>query len=122
MAVRLRLEVFETEVSDVEPLFLGAEELEEIRAGAYEEGYTSGWDDAVKHSELSQNASSAALSQNLQLLTFTYTEARNHVLRAVQPLLRAMAESVLPELAKTTLAEMVLEQLMAIADPLHHSL
>jgi flagellar assembly protein FliH len=54
----------------------------------------------------------------MQALSFTFHEARTHVLRALAPLLEEMTGRLLPELAREALAPLVLEALMPLAEKL----
>jgi flagellar assembly protein FliH len=58
------------------------------------------------------------LGRNLQALSFTFHEARTHVLRALAPLLEEMTGRLMPELARASLAPLVLETLMPLAETL----
>ncbi|MDZ4311948.1 MAG: flagellar biosynthesis protein [Cypionkella sp.] len=60
----------------------------------------------------------ADLARNLQGLSFTFHEARQHVLRALQPLMSEMVGRLLPALGRETLPQMVLEVLMPMAENL----
>ncbi|MCV2881819.1 flagellar biosynthesis protein [Actibacterium sp. XHP0104] len=80
------------------------------RLAAYEEGYAAGWDDAVKAETNAQSRIGADFAKSLQDMSFTYHEARAHVLSAVGPLLEMMAEQVLPEMAQQGFAQTVLEE------------
>lgn len=86
-----------------------AEISDEARLATYEEGYKAGWDDAAKAEAQSQTRIAADLGQSLQDLSFTYHEARAHILQGIAPLLRLMAEKVLPKLARDHFAESILE-------------
>ena len=115
----LRLEVFEvasdpartTVVTDLSA-------MEEARLAAYEQGFTAGWDDAVAAQAGNQALMGAEIARNLQELSFTYQEARTHVLRSLEPLLAQMAERVLPDMARAVLAPMIVETLRPLADAL----
>ena len=115
----LRLEVFEvasepartTVVTDLSA-------MEEARLAAYEQGFTAGWDDAVAAQADNQTLLGAEIAKNLQELSFTYQEARSHVLRAIEPLLAQMAERVLPDMARAVLAPMIVETLRPMATAL----
>lgn len=115
----LRLEVFEvasepartTVVTDLSA-------MEEARLAAYEQGFTAGWDDAVAAQADNQTLLGAEIAKNLQELSFTYQEARGHVLRAIEPLLAQMAERVLPDMARAVLAPMIVETLRPMATAL----
>ena len=73
--------------------------LEEYRLEAFENGYRSGWDDATHAHAESQTSISAELAQNLRDLSFTYHEARDHLLGGLAPLFRGIVETMLPALA-----------------------
>jgi flagellar assembly protein FliH len=92
--------------------------MEEARLAAYEQGFTAGWDDATTAQADSQTRLGAEIVKNLQELSFTYQEARTHVLRAIEPLLAQMAERVLPDMARAALAPMIVETLRPMADSL----
>lgn len=118
----LRLEVFESEVpvgaGQTETLVLDTGALEDAKLASFESGYSAGWEDAAAAQADDQTRVSADLARSLQSLTFTYHEARNHVLKAIEPLLRQVVGHLLPVLAKDTLAAKVLEVLMPLAEDL----
>lgn len=112
----LRLEVFRTELlatSGTVVTDTGA--LEEARLAAYEQGYAAGWDDAAAAARVDRDRLAADLGRHLQTLSFTYHEARAHVLRAVEPLLAEMTARILPAMAREALARVVIETLRPIA-------
>ncbi len=117
MASRLKLEVFETGVARADPddAVLSGGVFEEARLAAYETGYTAGWEDAVTAQGSEQSRLQAAVGRNLQELSFTYEEARSHVLRTLETLLSDMVAKVLPEIARGALAPIVLEYLRPMA-------
>lgn len=84
---------------------------EEQRLAAFEQGYKAGWDDAATAQSEETGNVSADLAGNLRDLSFTYHEARAHVLTGIEPLLREIVASVLPEIAARTLPDLVLERL-----------
>lgn len=117
----LRLEVFEPAAAPgaapgLVVTDLGA--LEEARLAAYELGYRAGWDDAAAAAAEEQGRIRADLGRSLQSMAFTYQEARAHVLAAMEPLLTAIVGRLLPAIARETLAPVVLERLMPMADAL----
>lgn len=114
----LRLEVFETnEGRDAaRTVVLDTLSLEEAKLTAYDSGYTAGWEDAVAAQSDDQARIGADLARSLQILGFTFHEARTHVLRALKPLLQEMVGRLLPELARETLAPIVLDVLMPLAE------
>jgi flagellar assembly protein FliH len=116
----LRLEVFESaaKASLSETVILDAGVLEETKLASYDAGYSAGWEDAAAAQAGDQATIGATLARNLQGLSFTYNEARGHILRALEPLLEKIVGRLLPELARETLGAMVLETLMPIAERL----
>ncbi len=113
----LKLEVFQTD-QKMTPARESAEgsDLEEARLAAYEQGYSAGWDDSSAAQSDDQRRLGADLARNLQALSFTYHEARAHVLRAIGPLMQDMTARLLPEVARDALAPVVLEALMPMAE------
>lgn len=116
-----KLEVFDTgpapkQASDTVVTRISA--IEEAKLASYEQGYRAGWDDAATAQTEDQGRIQADLARNLQKLSFTYQEARAHILKAVEPLLEEMVSRLLPETARETLAPMVLEQVMPMAEEL----
>jgi flagellar assembly protein FliH len=116
----IKLEIFQATSNNEgnQTVVLNALALEESKLESYEKGYTAGWDDAAAAQTQDQKHASAELARNFQTLDFTYQEARTHVLMAIKPLLNALVGSLLPELARDTLAPTVLETLMPIAESL----
>ncbi|OSP56807.1 hypothetical protein [Pseudoruegeria sp. SK021] len=84
---------------------------EEQRLVAFEHGYKAGWDDAVTAQSEDNGSISADLAGNLRDLSFTFQEARLHILKGVEPLVREIVKSVLPDLASQTLPDLVVERL-----------
>lgn len=116
MAFRIRLESFENGEKTDERLELDQAEFEEIKLAAFEKGYSAGWEDAVSAQNAETKRLHADLGKNLQELGFTYNEARAHLLNALKPLLLDMTAKVLPRIAQTSLPQIVIEELMEIAD------
>lgn len=116
-----RLEVFDTDPAprpSSAMIMTQVSAVEEAKLAAYEQGYKAGWDDAASAQSEDQTRIRADLARNLQQLSFTYQEARSHILKAIEPLLEEMVTRLLPETARETLAPMVLEQLMPMAEEL----
>jgi len=116
----LRLEIFESEDSGspAGTVVLDASALEEARLASYDTGYAAGWEDATAAQSGDQARIKAELARNLQALSFTYQEARSHVLRAVEPLLTETMAKLLPEIARASLGSVVLDALMPMAEAL----
>lgn len=89
--------------------------LEEIRLEAYESGFKAGWEDADKDHAQDVRQISAELAGNLRDLSFTYHEACAGLMAGLQPVLRGMVDTVLPEIARASLGVWVVEQLADLA-------
>ncbi len=116
-----KLEVFDAPSSprpDQGQVVTQVSAIEETKLAAYEQGYKAGWDDAAAALAEDQTRIRADLARNLQQLSFTYQEARSHILKAVEPLLEEMVSRLLPETARETLAPLVLEKVMPMAEDL----
>lgn len=116
----LRLEVFETDqsASGGKTVVLDAMHLEETKLAAYDSGYSAGWEDAAAAQSEDQTRVQADLARNLQGLSFTFHEARQHVLHALQPLMSEMVGRLLPAIGRETLSQVVLEVVMPMAEKL----
>ena len=114
----LRLGIFENEEADspAGTVVLDAAALEEARLASYDSGYAAGWEDATAAQSGDQSRIKAELARNLQALSFTYQEARSHVLRALEPLLTETMGKLLPQIAKVSLGSIVLDALMPMAE------
>lgn len=118
----IQLESFESDgLAQAQDLQIDRNAFEEARLAAFEKGYTAGWDDAIAAQEAEGARLRADIGQNLQDLSFSYHEARQHVLSALKPLLVDMAAKMLPAMARATLAQMVAEQLTPLAESLTSS-
>ena len=116
----LRLEVFDTAPApdgSMLPL-VEATAVEEAKVASFEQGYSAGWDDAVAAQQGDQTRIRADLARNLQSLSFTFQEARIHVLQTIRPLILQMVDRLLPEVAREALAPTVLEAVMPLAEGL----
>lgn len=119
----LRLEVFESETpgSTSETVVLDVTHLEEAKLASYDAGYSAGWEDAVAAQNGDQSRIRSDLARNLQGLSFTYQEARGHILRGLEPLFEEIVGKLLPSLAQETLGGIVLDCLMPLAEGLTDS-
>lgn len=115
MSTPLKLEVFETAAEPECPVVMMPDEIEDIRLNAYERGYVAGWDDNARQEEADESTRRAAIERQIEQLTFSYHDARGHVLKAIEPLLTAMLHTVLPAASRAALVPHVLEQLLPMA-------
>lgn len=89
---------------------------EEQHLASFDAGYRAGWDDAVAADTAQEAEVQAEIARNLQALSFTYHEARSHVLRALAPLIADLAGRLLPEIAQAALPHLVAEALAPYAE------
>ena len=114
-----KLEVFDAEPGSPERpgmVTMQVSANEEAKLAAYEQGYKAGWEDAATAQSEDQGQIRADLARNLQQMSFTFQEARTHILKAIEPLLEEMVNRLLPEMSRETLAPLVLEQVMPMAE------
>ena len=117
MTVSIALEDFAFAASNAAgPDFVPKDQVAASESAAYEQGYSAGWDDAIRADEEAQARISAEFARNLQDLGFTFHEARAHVMRAMEPLLIEMVSKFLPAVAAEGLAALVLEEILPLAD------
>ena len=95
---------------------LDEEELEDFRLAAFEQGYSAGWEDAVKAQTEDQNRVSAELARNLEDLSFTYHEAVNQLMLSSEPVFRALVERVLPQTLTQQFGGHILERIRAVTE------
>ncbi len=116
MAISHLLEDFSLSNASNEPLQLMSEDsLEDLRLATFEQGYKAGWDDAVKAQADDQTRITGELGRNLEDLSFTYQEALGQMIAGVEPVFRAMVETVLPEAMTQTLGLHIVETCCELA-------
>lgn len=91
-------------------------EEDEGRLAAYEEGYAAGWEDATTAQTDARAEREAEVARHLQALAFGYHEARQHVMRSMEPLLNGITSTLLPRMAQQTLVPLVVETLLPLAE------
>jgi flagellar assembly protein FliH len=111
-----RLETFETDGPLVGAAQVDSAALEEMRLAAFESGYKAGWDDAEAARTDADTQDRAMVAQALQSMSFTFHDARSHVLHALSPLIAEVAARLLPEIAHASLPHLVAEALTPYAD------
>lgn len=111
-----RLETFETDGPLADPVVVDSAAVEEARLAAFEAGYKAGWDDAEAARSDAQEQDRAMVAQALQAMSFTFHDARSHVLHALSPLMAEVAARLLPEIAHASLPHLVAEALAPYAD------
>ena len=115
----LRLEIFDTApTADGDQPLVEVSAVEEAKIASYEQGYSAGWEDASAAQQGDQSRIRADLARSLQSLSFTFQDARGHVLQAIRPLILEMTNRLLPQIARDTLGPTVLDALMPLAEEL----
>lgn len=90
-------------------------ELEKARLSSYEAGYSAGWEDAIREAEETGQRIDAEFARNLEDMSFTFHEARSHMLANLEPLLMALTDTFLPEILKDALGEIINEEMLQLA-------
>lgn len=109
------LEEFSTRIVSDDPTLASNTSLEEHRLEAFEQGYKAGWDDAAAAQSDDQARVAADFARNLQELSFTYHQARGQILGSLEPLLKEMTSKVLPGLARETLSQTIVDEVLSVA-------
>ena len=86
------------------------------RMAAYEQGYQAGWDDAARAEAEDQSRIGTEFARNLQELSFTFHEARAHVIQTMEPLLTEIVGTLLPALIAESLGDTVLQELQPLIE------
>lgn len=115
MTRTFQLESFDLPLPGASGDSVARSDVEEVRLGAYEQGYSAGWDDAVAAQNDEVAHLRTGLGRSLADMTMTYQDARKHVLAAIEPLLQEMVAKVLPAIAHQSLAPMIIEILTPAA-------
>ncbi len=111
IGARLKLRDFEVE-EPIEAPFHSDEELTQARQKGYDEGYQAGLEDAARSHAEGQADLREGIARSLEDMAFTYHEARQAMLKALEPLLFEILEKVLPEAARAALPAVIAETLM----------
>ncbi len=116
MTISHLLEDFSVIDSASEPLQLMSEDgLEDLRLASFEQGYTAGWEDAVRAQAEDQTRITGALGRNLEDMAFTYQEALMQMMAAAEPVFRGLVETVLPEALMQSVGEQIVQQCCEMA-------
>ena len=91
------------------------EAFEEARLASYEEGYKAGWDDAAAAAEEEGEGLRREALSNLQALSFTFHEARSHLMEGLGPLFDAICDRLLPQLAQAAIGGHLRDTLVPLA-------
>lgn len=114
--LRFSYEDFSSPVASPDTSAGGAELSEDQRLEAYETGFKAGWDDANAAMTDGAAAVETAATQTLSDLSFTLAEAKAHTLAAMRPLMEQLATNILPRIAHSSLAPLIVEKILAVAE------
>lgn len=87
--------------------------LEEQKLNSFESGYQAGWDDSTAANRDAGHQVSADFAQNMADLSITHQEAYDAFFADILPLLKQMVDTVLPVIARDTLAPRIVELIEA---------
>ena len=113
--LRFAYEDFSSPLANPQASPSGPELSEDQRLEAYETGFKAGWDDANAAMTDGAAAVETAAIQTLSDLSFTLAEAKAHTLAALRPLMEQLAKNILPGLAQSSLAPLIVEKILAVA-------
>lgn len=88
----------------------------DARLATFEQGYAAGWDDASAAHRDERAATEEQVARALLSLSLTATDARRHVLHSLRPLIDAIATQLAPALARDSLAALLAETLLPLAE------
>lgn len=88
--------------------------LEKEKLDAFDQGYRAGWDDATAAQQQDQTRIASELENSFKDLSFTFHEAKAHILQSIEPLIKEMVNKIFPDLAKENLPQIVSERLLRI--------
>lgn len=79
------------------------DEIADVRLEAFEEGYSSGWEDALKAHENGKALLSTALSTCLEQATLAKQDAFDQFIASAEGLIEGIVKQVLPEMSQSVL-------------------
>lgn len=103
------------ETADNSLRFMTEDELEDVRLGAFEQGYSAGWEDATTAQAKDHKRISTELASSLEDLSFTYHEASRAMLKTLEPVFATLIEKVLPTALNDLFGQQILSELKEIA-------
>lgn len=93
---------------------LDAEEVEDQKLQAFENGYQAGWDDAISAQSDSGKHVSAGLASSLKDASLEYQEVRDSLTSSVQEIMSGVVKTLLPKIARDSLGAHICEQVVAM--------
>lgn len=84
-----------------------AEDIEDLKLKAFEQGYGAGWDDAIRAQADSGKLLTETMQQSLLDARLTSDAAQKAFISATRPLIESLIGKILPAIAERTLPEHV---------------
>ncbi|QQA42967.1 hypothetical protein [Pelagovum pacificum] len=109
MAQALRLECFDRHTAEPAP------EPPASPALGYEDGFATGREAGLAEAQEEQARLTEDVALKFSELAFTLEEARSGVLASLEPMLRGLVDTLVPELARASLSPWVVEAIMDAA-------
>lgn len=89
--------------------FVPSAQIETEKSAAYEAGYSAGWDDAIQAEASNQARIGEEFARHLQEMSFSFHEARTHVIKGMEPLLQELLNKFLPAIIRDTMGARIVE-------------
>lgn len=93
------LESFDTGPADGTTANRQIGDMEEKQLDVFEAGYAAGWEDATAAQSEQASAATQEFVKSLEDLSFTYNEAKSYVLQCYSPVIEAVFDQLIPQLA-----------------------
>lgn len=95
--------------------FLNEDEIEDIRLGAFEQGYSAGWEDASIAQSRDHKRLSAEMASRLGDLSFSYHEAAAGILSSLEPVFKTILEQALPNAMSEHFGQQIIAEMQKLA-------
>ncbi len=110
------LESFDAPQPRVEtPPSFSEEEIAAARQEGYSGGYAAGWETATTAAAEDRSRITSEFAAHLQELGFTFHEARAHVMKGIEPLLRELLGTLLPAVMVDAVGHTILQEIIPLA-------
>ena len=114
----MELEEFSTSKSeaDQDPELILRVEADTAKSLAFEDGYKSGWEDAINAESEKQGHVGPVFARNLQEVAFTFHEARAQLIKSFEPFLEEIVKTVVPSIARESISAIIFEELLPLIE------
>lgn len=111
----VKFEHLDAGIAAPQTLFLPEDRLREIKNAAYETGRAEGFAEARGRNDETRKNLLRDISQQLERFDFNHVEARQAVLRSLEPLLNALLTKLLPALVDASFLAKLQDEIMTVA-------